>query len=54
MDRINGSILKSVRQERGLTIRELVELVQKKGIALDHSSIARWENSPTAKPKKNH
>lgn len=47
-----GSIIKKAREEKGYTTRVLADLALQKGVKIDHSSLSRWENLPTAKPRQ--
>lgn len=47
-----GSIIKNAREKKGYTTRALADLALHKGVKIDHSSLTRWENLPTAKPRQ--
>lgn len=46
-----GEIIKRARKEKGLTTREVVNQAMELGTKIDHSTLTRWENLPTAKPR---
>lgn len=50
--KFNGSVLKEARENAGLTLLELSMAIHKKyGTTIDISTISRWENCPTSRPR---